>query len=254
MVAEHVGGGFGAKQNLTPETVAAIELARAARAPVRVALDRGEEISLAGYRPSAEIELALLASDSDGPRALQVRAYGDAGVSVGSSIAALCRMIYPAAAKDLQDFDVVNHMPPGLPFRGPGAPLACWALEQAVDEAAHRLGEDPIALRRRWDPLPQRQRLYAWVESLPLWRDRPRSGSQQGRFRRGVGRGRGELALHLPAGLRGRGGRRARAALRGHRRAGHRHGQPQRAREHGRRVPSSSSRRRWRCGSATRGS
>jgi xanthine dehydrogenase YagR molybdenum-binding subunit len=78
-------------------------------------------------------------------------------------------------------------MPPGLPFRGPGAPLACWALEQAVDEAAHRLGEDPIALRRSWDPLPQRQRLYAWGESLPLWRDRPPTGSQRGRFRRGVG-------------------------------------------------------------------
>jgi xanthine dehydrogenase YagR molybdenum-binding subunit len=187
VVAEHVGGGFGAKQNLTPETVAAIELARAARAPVRVALDRGEEISIAGYRPSAEIELALLASDSDRPRALQVRAYGDAGVSVGSLIAALCRMVYPAPAKDLQDFDVVNNMPAGLPFRGPNAPLSCWALEQAVDEAAHRLGEDPIALRRRWDPLPQRQRLYTWVESLPLWRDRPVSGSQEGRFRRGVG-------------------------------------------------------------------
>ena len=187
VVAEHVGGGFGAKQSLTPETVAAIELARAARAPVRIALDRGEEVSLAGYRPSAEIELALLAGASDGPRALQVRAYQDAGVSVGSLIAALCRMIYPAPAKDLQDFDVVNHMPPGLPFRGPNAPLSCWALEQAVDEAAHRLGEDPIALRRRWDPLPERQRLYTWVESLALWRDRPASGSERGRFRRGVG-------------------------------------------------------------------
>ena len=38
--AEHVGGGFGAKQYLGPETVAAISLARAAGAPVRVALDR----------------------------------------------------------------------------------------------------------------------------------------------------------------------------------------------------------------------
>jgi xanthine dehydrogenase YagR molybdenum-binding subunit len=187
LVAEHVGGGFGAKQNLTPETVAAIELARAAAAPVRVGLDRGEEMSVAGHRPSAEIELALLASASDGLRALQVRAYGDAGVSAGSQIAAFCRMIYPAPAKDLQDYDVVNHMPPGVPFRGPGAPVACWALEQAVDEAAHRLGEDPIALRRRWDPHPQRQRLYRWVESLALWRDRQPTGSQQGRFRRGVG-------------------------------------------------------------------
>jgi xanthine dehydrogenase YagR molybdenum-binding subunit len=187
LVAEHVGGGFGSKQQLTPEAVAAIGLARAARAPVRVALDRRDEMSVAGHRPSAEIELALLADGSRNLRALQVQAYGDAGTAAGSLIAGFCRMIYSAPAKRLQDFDVVNNMPPGLPFRGPGAPLACWALEQAVDEAAHRLGQDPIALRRRWDPLPQRQRLYAWGESLPLWRDRPPTGSQRGRFRRGVG-------------------------------------------------------------------
>jgi xanthine dehydrogenase YagR molybdenum-binding subunit len=78
-------------------------------------------------------------------------------------------------------------MPPGMPFRGPGAPLSCWALEQAIDEAADRLNEDPIVLRRRWDPHPQRRRLYDWAESRPLWRDRPPTGSQEGRFRRGVG-------------------------------------------------------------------
>jgi xanthine dehydrogenase YagR molybdenum-binding subunit len=187
LVAEHVGGGFGAKQWLTPEAIAAIELARAAGAPVRVALDRREEMSVTGHRPAAEIELALLASRSDRLRALRVRAYGDAGLAAGSLIAGFCRMIYPAAAKQLLDYDVVNHMPPGVPFRGPGATVACWALEQAVDEAAHRLGEDPLALRRRWDPDPQRQRLYDWAVSLPLWRDRPPTGSQEGRFRRGVG-------------------------------------------------------------------
>ena len=187
LVALHVGGGFGAKQWLTPETVAAIELARSAGAPVRVGLDRGEEMSVAGYRPAADIELALLGSSLDGLRALRVRAYGDAGIAAGSQVASFCRMIYPAPAKQLLDYDVVNHMPPGVPFRGPGAPLACWALEQAVDEAAHRLGEDPIALRQRWDPDPRRHRLYDWAISLPLWRDRSPTGSQEGRLRRGVG-------------------------------------------------------------------
>jgi xanthine dehydrogenase YagR molybdenum-binding subunit len=78
-------------------------------------------------------------------------------------------------------------MAPGAPFRGPGAPVAAWALEQAVDEAAHRLGEDPIALRRRLDPDPLRQRLYGWAEALELWRGRLETGSQSGRYRRGVG-------------------------------------------------------------------
>ena len=67
VLVDHMGGGFGAKQKLTPETAAAINLARAAGAPVRVALERGEEMSVAGYRPGADIELALLASRSAGP-------------------------------------------------------------------------------------------------------------------------------------------------------------------------------------------
>ena len=91
-----------------------------------------------------------------------------------------------APAKELLDYDVVTNVGPGAPFRGPGGPLTCLAVEQAVDEAARRLGQDPIALRRRWDPDPSRQRLYRWAQALPAWQDRaalPRSG----RFRRGVG-------------------------------------------------------------------
>jgi CO/xanthine dehydrogenase Mo-binding subunit/aerobic-type carbon monoxide dehydrogenase small subunit (CoxS/CutS family) len=187
LVAEHVGGGFGAKMRLTPETVAAAELARAAGAPVRVALDRAEELSVGGYRPAAELDLALLPSSSDGLRALRLRVHGDSGVAVGSQIAGLARFVYPAPAMELVDYDVVNHMPPGSPFRGPGAPVCAWALEQAVDEAAHRLREDPIALRRRLDPNPLRRRLYVWAEALELWQQRPPTGSQSGRFRRGVG-------------------------------------------------------------------
>jgi xanthine dehydrogenase YagR molybdenum-binding subunit len=60
-----------------------------------------------------------------------------------------------------------------------------FALEQAVDEAAIRLNLDPIALRKRWDPDPYRQRLYSWAENLELWRNR--SKPQSGRYRRGVG-------------------------------------------------------------------
>jgi xanthine dehydrogenase YagR molybdenum-binding subunit len=184
--AEHVGGGFGAKLGLGPETVAAVSLARAAGAPVRVALDRLEELSVTGYRPAAEIEVALLAGTGAELRALRVAAYADAGVAVGSAIAGLARPIYPAPAKELLDYDVVTNLGPGAPFRGPGGPLLCLALEQSVDEAAGRLGQDPIALRRSWDPDPSRQRLYRWAQALPAWRDRAEL-PRDGRYRRGIG-------------------------------------------------------------------
>lgn len=184
--ARHVGGGFGAKAGLGTETVAAVELARLSGAPVRLVFDRSDELIDAGNRPGTRTRIAMLADADGGLAALSVDTWGDGGVSIGSAVAAMGMLIYGRAPRRMRDFDVVTNRPPGVPFRGPGgAPLA-WALEQAVDEIAIRLGEDPIALRRRWDGNPKRQALYAQAAALPLWRDRER-GPRTGRFRRGVG-------------------------------------------------------------------
>jgi xanthine dehydrogenase YagR molybdenum-binding subunit len=78
-------------------------------------------------------------------KAVSLTAYADTGVSVNSTIAGLGRLIYPAKAKHLADFDVVSNLPPAAPFRGPGGPPMAFALEQAIDEAALRLKTDPIA-------------------------------------------------------------------------------------------------------------
>jgi xanthine dehydrogenase YagR molybdenum-binding subunit len=185
VIADHVGGGFGSKASLGMETVAAIELARAAKAPVRVVFDRHEELSVTGYRPASEIKLALLPSQHGALKALSLTAYADTGAAINSTIAALARLIYPAEAKALADFDVISNLPPGAAFRGPGGPPMAFALEQAIDEAALRMKLDPIALRKRWDPDPNRQRLYDRAAGLEVWRKA--QTPQGGRYRRGVG-------------------------------------------------------------------
>ena len=187
VIADHVGGGFGSKGALRTEAFAAIELARAANAPVRVVLDRHEELSVTGYRPGAELVVSLLPNGDGTLKALSFKAYADTGAGVNSTIAALARLIYPAEAKELIDYDVVSNLPPGAPFRGPGGPVMCFALEQVVDEAAIKLSVDPIDLRRRWDRNIQRRRLYDWASGLAAWRTRHASGAEHGRYRRGVG-------------------------------------------------------------------
>ena len=165
----------------------AIELAREAKAPVRVAYDRHEELSVTGYRPATEVKIALLPSEQGELKALSLTAYADTGAATNSTIAALARLIYPAEAKELADFDVISNLPAGAPFRGPGGPPMAFALEQAIDEAALRMKVDPIALRKRWDPDPNRQRLYDWASGLEVWRNRKPIAAQSGRYRRGVG-------------------------------------------------------------------
>ncbi|GLW09009.1 oxidoreductase [Microtetraspora sp. NBRC 13810] len=187
IIADHVGGGFGAKAGLTVEAIAATELARLHAAPVRVALSRGEELTDAGSRPGTSTRVALLVDEAGDLAALDLDTRGRGGVAIGSAVALLARLMYGTAPRRLRDFDVVTNEPPGTAFRGPGGAPLHWALEQAVDEAAHRRGEDPIALRRRWDGNRKRHALYDWAAGLPVWRDRPATGSQTGRFRRGVG-------------------------------------------------------------------
>ena len=154
---------------------------------MRVAFDREEELSVTGYRPAAELNVSLLPSAQGDLKALSLTAHADTGAAVNSTIAALARLIYPAEAKELVDFDVLSNLPPGAPFRGPGGPPMAFALEQAIDEAALRMKVDPIHLRKRWDPDPNRQRLYDWAAGLDVWRNRKPASSQSGRYRRGVG-------------------------------------------------------------------
>ena len=89
VIADHVGGGFGSKAALGVETITAIELAREAKAPVRVAYDRHEELSVTGYRPATEMKIALLPSEQGELKALSLTAYADTGAATNSTIAAL---------------------------------------------------------------------------------------------------------------------------------------------------------------------
>jgi xanthine dehydrogenase YagR molybdenum-binding subunit len=187
VIAEHVGGGFGSKATLGRDAIIPIELSRLTGRPVRYALERRHELMIGGYRPASEIDLEL-AADRDGDMTgLRATIHSDAGVAVGHIVGIMMRLVYPVAPRELVDFDVLTHAPAGKPFRGPGGPMAYFALEQAVDAQAHMRGEDPIALRRRWDPNPVRARLYDWAAALPAWRERGKAGADKGRFRRGVG-------------------------------------------------------------------
>jgi xanthine dehydrogenase YagR molybdenum-binding subunit len=188
VVAEHIGGGFGAKQGLQDDTIAAVQLSRAAGGtPVRVANDRLEEMVVGGYRPGTRVEIDLVASRTGKLEAVRLDATGSGGVAVNSTISLLGRLFYTGVPKILCDRDVVTNLPPGKPFRAPFGPPFLWAMESAVDEIAHRLGRDPLEVRRAWDSNPARQALYPWAIGLDVWRSRGKVGAATGRFRRGVG-------------------------------------------------------------------
>lgn len=186
VVAEAVGGGFGAKAVSNIEMTIAIELSRVCGRPVKYVNDRREELTVGGSRPAVRSTIAIGDDGGEQP-AISLDAKSDAGVAIGSATSLLVRVHVPQADAALADHDVINNVAPGCPFRGPGGPPAYFAVEQAVDQLAIEQDLDPLALRQRWNHNPSRARVHAWAAELPLWRDRPPPRSDAGRHRRGIG-------------------------------------------------------------------
>jgi carbon-monoxide dehydrogenase large subunit len=156
VVLPDVGGAFGSKGAIGPETVAVAAAALRLGRPVKWAEDRLENF-LAGYQGrglEADVELAL---DADG-RFLAVRArlHADLGAYLVTStpVSALTTALLVTGAYDIPAAEVeivgarTTKVPTG-PYRGAGRPEAAYLIERTVDEAARELGLDPIELRRR---------------------------------------------------------------------------------------------------------
>ncbi len=187
VVSDFIGGGFGSKLSVTVDMTTACELSRQSGRPVRLILDRREELTATGNRPGSSTDISLLVDDKHDVDAIVVNAESHGGVSINGLYGLLCMLVYDRSPRIAYDADIVTNAPPATPFRGPGGPTYAWALEQAVDDMAHRLDRDPIDLRKQWDGNHKRQALYEWALGLDVWRNRPTTGSQSGRYRRGVG-------------------------------------------------------------------
>jgi xanthine dehydrogenase YagR molybdenum-binding subunit len=151
VISEFTGGGFGAKFGIGNYGVLAIHLSRKARAPVRLVLDRREEHVSVGNRPSS-LQRVKLGAKRDGTiTALQVESFGTGGVAAGAGVGFAHTAMYPIPNLAVEHYDVFTDAGPCAAFRAPGQVQGIFALEQALDELAHELKMDPLALREKID-------------------------------------------------------------------------------------------------------
>ncbi len=156
VIVPDVGGAFGSKGAVPVEVILAAWLAMRVGRPVKWVEDRRDNLaaSYQGRGLDAEIEIAL---DAGGTiRALRARLTADLGaylfpstpvVPVTTAMLLTGTYAIPAAAVELVGV-ATNKVPTG-PYRGAGRPEAAYLLERVVELAAHEVGIDPVALRRR---------------------------------------------------------------------------------------------------------
>ena len=146
-----IGGGFGGKTTVYLEPVA-LALSRQCGVPVKMVMTRDEVFRATGPTSGGVIEVKLGAKSDGTIVAADVVLKFQAGAFPGSPVGAASMTAlacYDVPNFSIVGFDVVTNTPKVAAYRAPGAPIAAFGVESAVDDLALKLGMDPIALREK---------------------------------------------------------------------------------------------------------
>jgi CO/xanthine dehydrogenase Mo-binding subunit/aerobic-type carbon monoxide dehydrogenase small subunit (CoxS/CutS family) len=154
VLAGRIGGGFGGKQEMLTEDVAALAALKTGR-PVQLEFSRSEEFAASSSRHAMRIQVRAGAHADGALAALALDVVSNAGAygnHSGQVLFHACEeslALYRCANKRVDGYAVYTNLPPSGAFRGYGLSQTAFAVESAMDELCRGLGIDPFAFRRQ---------------------------------------------------------------------------------------------------------
>jgi carbon-monoxide dehydrogenase large subunit len=156
VVSPDVGGGFGMKGDTYPEDALVLWASRRLGRPVKWVATRTESL-LGDNHGRDQLVSAEMALDESGRiLAIRMQALHAVGACVTNAgvVPVLCALrnipnVYVVPAMLVASKAIFTHTTPLGPYRGAGRPEAAYVTERLMDEAARKLGLDPVEIRRR---------------------------------------------------------------------------------------------------------
>ena len=145
--AEYVGGGFGSKFTPGDEGMACALLSKQANAPVKLMLDRFEEHTCTGNRPSAVIRIRAGVNDDGTVVAWDTQSFGGPGFSGRGGSTSHHTNYFDNARHRRVHQDLGTDTDAARAMRAPGRPQGVFAMEGMMDILAARCGMDPLEFR-----------------------------------------------------------------------------------------------------------
>jgi xanthine dehydrogenase molybdenum-binding subunit len=209
-----LGGSFGSSIHVNPVVMAATALALKSFRPVKMTYTREEDLhDHCSYQMIFKLKLGATKEGKLTAGRLeafldigahQIQAYPLLGCVVGWWVS-----LYKLPHKSYVGKAVYTNKVPSCAFRGYGNPQITWAVETLMDELAEKVGVNSLDFRLEnyigegdlfWGQGPTVKSIIqsCGVEEILSrgakmvdWYNRPKAGAQTGRYRRGLGMGRG---------------------------------------------------------------
>ena len=174
-----MGGGFGGKesQGNLPAAVAALAAKLTGR-PAKCCYDRDDDMTITGKRHDFRIDYRVGFDDEGRILGLEVDQAARCGMSTDLSLAVCDRAMlhadnaYYLPAVRITSYRCKTHTQSNTAFRGFGGPQGMLGMERIIDEIAHALGRDALAVRRvnfyDCHPLSRTERSEAKASRAPI--------------------------------------------------------------------------------------
>lgn len=138
----YMGGGFGSKFAADPWGLACAQLARQAGRPVKMMLERDQELMVAGARPSLHARVRVGAKKDGTLVAWNSESWGTGGmIEAGSP---RLPYLFNVPNRRSRHTAVFTHIGPARAWRAPNHPQMCLITMAALDDTAAKLGMDPL--------------------------------------------------------------------------------------------------------------
>jgi xanthine dehydrogenase molybdenum-binding subunit len=151
VIPAEIGGGFGAKNVVYLEPLAAL-LSKKSGRPVQITMNRTEVLEATGPTSGTRSWVRIGAKRDGTLVAADIRLEYEAGAYPGSPVAGGARCAlgpYAVPHQRVVGLDVVVNKPKVAAYRAPGAPASEFAVEALLDELAEMLEMDPMELRQK---------------------------------------------------------------------------------------------------------
>ncbi len=149
VVPMEIGGAFGGKVYPTLEALC-ILLSKKSGRPVKMVLSREEVLRMTGPTSGSIVKIKTGCKKDGTLTAFDAKIWMDSGAFPGSPVAGATLAgfsVYQFKAFHIDGYDVLTNKVRVQAYRGPGAPQACFAMEQQIDLMAAKIGMNPLAMR-----------------------------------------------------------------------------------------------------------
>jgi len=195
-LCQHMGGGFGSKFNADRWGIECARLAKEAKRPVKLMLDRGADLQVAGGRPSTFAKIKVGAKSSGEITAWASETWGTGGPQGTNSPPV--PYVFEIPARRHKHTSIATHTGPARAWRAPNHPQACLVTMTALEDMAATLGMDPLDFFLKNIHLTG-PRAANYAEELKIGADlmgwkaawKPRGKNGNGPIKRGLG-----LSIH----------------------------------------------------------